>query len=158
MASDFSSTYMLGVRLVAFPSRPGGYSEGCAMGVLFAATYPDRVSRLILYGGFARFADNFASIDAFEELIHGVQRYGVLAEFSRALFLLKAKPRASRANRKAGEAFRNSWSFQSTSRALMGAGIGARRSRALAVSDRWRGRALPLAPVVGVGAPTTVES
>ena len=26
------------------------------------------------------------------------------------------------------------------------------------VSARWRGRALPLAPVVGVGAPTTVET
>jgi len=31
-----------------------GYSEGCAMSTLFAATYPERVSRLVLFGGFAR--------------------------------------------------------------------------------------------------------
>ena len=30
-----------------------GFSEGCAMSALFAATYPDRVSQLILYGGFS---------------------------------------------------------------------------------------------------------
>jgi class 3 adenylate cyclase/pimeloyl-ACP methyl ester carboxylesterase len=30
-----------------------GFSEGCAMSALFAATYPDRVSKLILFGGFA---------------------------------------------------------------------------------------------------------
>jgi pimeloyl-ACP methyl ester carboxylesterase len=29
-----------------------GHSEGCAMSALFAATYPDRVSRLILFGGY----------------------------------------------------------------------------------------------------------
>jgi pimeloyl-ACP methyl ester carboxylesterase len=34
-----------------------GFSEGCPMGVLFAATYPDRVSHLALFGGFARAAD-----------------------------------------------------------------------------------------------------
>lgn len=34
-----------------------GFSEGCPMSVLFAATYPERVSRLILVGGFARAAD-----------------------------------------------------------------------------------------------------
>jgi class 3 adenylate cyclase len=31
-----------------------GFSEGCPMSVLFAATYPERVSHLVLYGGFAR--------------------------------------------------------------------------------------------------------
>ncbi|MEA2883233.1 MAG: hypothetical protein QOH32_2489 [Bradyrhizobium sp.] len=31
-----------------------GMSEGCAMSVLFAATYPDRVSHLVLAGGFIR--------------------------------------------------------------------------------------------------------
>jgi len=30
-----------------------GFSEGCSMSVLFAATYPDRVSKLLLFGGFA---------------------------------------------------------------------------------------------------------
>jgi class 3 adenylate cyclase len=46
-----------------------GFSEGCAMSAMFAATHPDRVSRLILYGGFARFADNFESVPAFLEII-----------------------------------------------------------------------------------------
>lgn len=32
-----------------------GISEGCAMSALFAATYPEAVAKLILYGGFARF-------------------------------------------------------------------------------------------------------
>jgi class 3 adenylate cyclase len=32
-------------------------SEGCPMSVLFAATYPERVSHLILFGGFASAAD-----------------------------------------------------------------------------------------------------
>src|SRR6185436_17133954 len=31
-----------------------GVSEGASMAILFAATYPDRVSALILYGAFAR--------------------------------------------------------------------------------------------------------
>src|ERR1700692_3956736 len=34
-----------------------GFSEGCPMGVLFAATYPERVSHLVLIGGFACAAD-----------------------------------------------------------------------------------------------------
>lgn len=34
-----------------------GISEGCAMSVLFAATHPERVSHLVLFGGFARAAD-----------------------------------------------------------------------------------------------------
>jgi class 3 adenylate cyclase/pimeloyl-ACP methyl ester carboxylesterase len=34
-----------------------GVSEGCPMSVLFAATYPERVSHLILFGGFACAAD-----------------------------------------------------------------------------------------------------
>jgi pimeloyl-ACP methyl ester carboxylesterase len=31
-----------------------GLSEGAAMGALFAATYPERVSHLILFGGYTR--------------------------------------------------------------------------------------------------------
>lgn len=34
-----------------------GFSEGCPMSVLFAATYPDRVSHLVLLGSFARSKD-----------------------------------------------------------------------------------------------------
>jgi class 3 adenylate cyclase len=34
-----------------------GFSEGSAMSVMFAASYPERVSHLVLFGGFARFSD-----------------------------------------------------------------------------------------------------
>src|SRR4051794_14098462 len=34
-----------------------GFSEGSAMSAMFAATSPQRVSKLILFGGFARFSD-----------------------------------------------------------------------------------------------------
>ncbi len=38
-----------------------GFSEGCALSALFAATYPDRVTKLILVGGFKRSADRTAA-------------------------------------------------------------------------------------------------
>ena len=41
-----------------------GFSEGCAMSAMFAASYPERVSRLIFFGGFARYADLFGRSDA----------------------------------------------------------------------------------------------
>jgi pimeloyl-ACP methyl ester carboxylesterase len=50
-----------------------GFSEGSPMGVLFAATYPDRVSRLILVGGFARSADRLSD-EAWKERIEQVLR------------------------------------------------------------------------------------
>src|SRR6516225_6273760 len=34
-----------------------GFSEGSCMSILFAATYPERVSHLILFGGLSRIAD-----------------------------------------------------------------------------------------------------
>jgi class 3 adenylate cyclase len=40
-----------------------GHSEGCAMSALFAATYPERVSRLILFGGYVTRRDvNYAEL------------------------------------------------------------------------------------------------
>jgi pimeloyl-ACP methyl ester carboxylesterase len=39
-----------------------GFSEGSAMSVLFAATYPERVAQLVLFGGFA-LAASFLSKD-----------------------------------------------------------------------------------------------
>jgi class 3 adenylate cyclase/predicted esterase len=45
-----------------------GFSEGCAMSVMFAAAHPDRVTRLILFGGYARLADNYDP-QAFEAMI-----------------------------------------------------------------------------------------
>ncbi|QHO74007.1 adenylate/guanylate cyclase domain-containing protein [Bradyrhizobium sp. CCBAU 051011] len=45
-----------------------GFSEGCPMSVLFAATYPERVSHLVLVGGFVR-AGRSVSDEAFEALV-----------------------------------------------------------------------------------------
>jgi class 3 adenylate cyclase/alpha-beta hydrolase superfamily lysophospholipase len=40
-----------------------GFSEGCAMSAMFAASYPERVSHLILFGGMTRYADLFGDAD-----------------------------------------------------------------------------------------------
>jgi pimeloyl-ACP methyl ester carboxylesterase len=53
-----------------------GFSEGCPMSALFAATYPERVSHLVLIGGFARAADRIAA-DAWEAaLLQRVKNWG----------------------------------------------------------------------------------
>ena len=43
-----------------------GFSEGCPMSVLFAATYPERVSHLILVGGYA---NSWRTDEAFEAFV-----------------------------------------------------------------------------------------
>jgi class 3 adenylate cyclase len=48
-----------------------GFSEGCALSALFAATYPDAVSHLVLCGGFTRSADRAAPAE-FEAMIEGL--------------------------------------------------------------------------------------
>ena len=50
-----------------------GFSEGCAMSALFAATYPELVSHLILCGGFARAGDRTAP-EVLDERIGNVAR------------------------------------------------------------------------------------
>jgi class 3 adenylate cyclase len=40
-----------------------GFSEGCAMSAMFAASYPERVSHLVLFGGFVRYAELFPAAD-----------------------------------------------------------------------------------------------
>lgn len=42
-----------------------GVSEGGALAALFAATYPQRCERLILFGAFARFPNKVAALEAF---------------------------------------------------------------------------------------------
>ncbi len=51
-----------------------GFSEGCAMSVLFAATYPDRVSHLVLLGGFPRMLTANLADDAFATFLDAVIR------------------------------------------------------------------------------------
>src|SRR6202171_214728 len=52
-----------------------GFSEGAAMSVLFAATYPERVAQLILFGGFA-VAPTFMSSDLEERIAQRVKAWG----------------------------------------------------------------------------------
>ena len=53
-----------------------GISEGSAMSALFAATYPERVSQLILYGGFARGADLWGSDSSMEKVLRRIKHWG----------------------------------------------------------------------------------
>lgn len=65
-----------------------GHSEGCAMSVLFAATYPERVSKLILFGGYGRRQD---LPDNFEELVRErVKLWGTGAMMKRVVPSLAA--------------------------------------------------------------------
>jgi pimeloyl-ACP methyl ester carboxylesterase len=52
-----------------------GFSEGAAMSVLFAATYPERVAQLVLFGGFA-VAPTFLSNDLEEIITRRVKAWG----------------------------------------------------------------------------------
>jgi pimeloyl-ACP methyl ester carboxylesterase/class 3 adenylate cyclase len=69
-----------------------GFSEGCPMSVLFAATYPERVSHIILFGGFARFADYAGDIE--ERIRQRVKHWGTGAGISAIMPSLAANPDA----------------------------------------------------------------
>jgi pimeloyl-ACP methyl ester carboxylesterase len=67
-----------------------GHSEGCAMSALFAATYPERVSRLILFGGYVTRRDVIL-----EELLdQRVKLWGTGAMIKRVAPSLAANPDA----------------------------------------------------------------
>jgi class 3 adenylate cyclase len=67
-----------------------GHSEGCPMSALFAATYPDRVSSLILYAGYVRRSDqNFDEV-----LQERMSLWGTGAMLKRAAPSLAADPDA----------------------------------------------------------------
>jgi class 3 adenylate cyclase/pimeloyl-ACP methyl ester carboxylesterase len=68
-----------------------GFSEGCPMSVLFAAT-SERVSHIILFGGFARFAD-YAG-DIVERIRQRVKHWGAGAGISAIMPSLAANPEA----------------------------------------------------------------
>lgn len=67
-----------------------GHSEGCAMSALFAATYPERVSRLILFGGYVTRRDVIL-----EELLEQrMKLWGTGAMIKRVAPSLAADPNA----------------------------------------------------------------
>ena len=55
-----------------------GASEGASMSALFSATYPERVSHLVLYGGFARFTncDDYDHMFTLEQMLRSVPYWG----------------------------------------------------------------------------------
>ena len=53
-----------------------GVSEGGSLAALFAATYPERCSSLILYGAFPRFSDWFPTKQKFDGFLNYVERLG----------------------------------------------------------------------------------
>ena len=67
-----------------------GHSEGCAMSALFAATYPERVSRLILFGGYVTRRD----LNIAEVLEQRVKFWGTGAMLKRVAPSLAADPGA----------------------------------------------------------------
>ena len=69
-----------------------GFSEGCTMSALFAATYPERVSRLILFGGFAVGA--MLSNDMEERIAQRVKLWGTGAMIKTAWPSQAANPDA----------------------------------------------------------------
>ena len=52
-----------------------GISEGGPMALLFAATYPERISGLIIYGGFARIVRDDDERDRFKNFIASMERH-----------------------------------------------------------------------------------
>jgi pimeloyl-ACP methyl ester carboxylesterase len=67
-----------------------GHSEGCAMSALFAATYPERVSRLILFGGYVTRRD----VNIAEVVAQRVKFWGTGAMMKRVAPSLAADPAA----------------------------------------------------------------
>lgn len=51
-----------------------GISEGCAMSLLFAATFPDRVSKLILIGGFINARESVSGLEDIEEVADQIRK------------------------------------------------------------------------------------
>ncbi|MGY3074986.1 class 3 adenylate cyclase [Bradyrhizobium sp. LM6.10] len=69
-----------------------GVSEGCAMSVMFAATYPERVSKLILFGGYRRRRD--LPGDGEQQAIQLMKSWGTGAMINRVAPSLATDPAA----------------------------------------------------------------
>lgn len=72
-----------------------GFSEGCAMSALFAATYPDRVSQLVLIGGFKRSADRIEQEALDERIAQILKLWGSGAMIKTIVTSLSPNPRAT---------------------------------------------------------------
>jgi pimeloyl-ACP methyl ester carboxylesterase len=66
-----------------------GFSEGCALSAIFAASYPERVSHLVLFGGFIRYADLFSAGDP-EQIISERMKFWGTAAMIRGVLASKA--------------------------------------------------------------------
>jgi class 3 adenylate cyclase len=53
-----------------------GFSEGCAMSAMFAASYPERVSHLVLFGGFARYAELYGTANPEQIILDRMKFWG----------------------------------------------------------------------------------
>ncbi len=75
-----------------------GYSEGAAMSALFSATYPERVSHLVLFGGFARFTncDDYTHMFTLEQMTRTVKHWGTGASAKAFAPSLSGDPEAVR--------------------------------------------------------------
>jgi class 3 adenylate cyclase len=62
-----------------------GFSEGSPMSALFAATYPERVSHLLLFGGFVRFNDLFGTADPEQAIAASMKSWGTGVRTRRAV-------------------------------------------------------------------------
>jgi class 3 adenylate cyclase len=71
-----------------------GFSEGCPMSALFAATYPERVSHLILFGGFARAADRMPEEMWQVRVEHLIKHWGAGEMIQTVVPSLAANPEA----------------------------------------------------------------
>jgi class 3 adenylate cyclase/dienelactone hydrolase len=79
-----------------------GYSEGASMSALFSATYPERVSHLVLYAGFARFTncEDYPHMYPLEQMLRSVQYWGTGASLKGFAPSLVKDPEAVRLHAK----------------------------------------------------------
>jgi class 3 adenylate cyclase/pimeloyl-ACP methyl ester carboxylesterase len=68
-----------------------GFSEGCAMSVLFAATYPERASKLMLFGGYTRHP---AAGAITERILERVKAWGTGAMINAVITSMAGNPDA----------------------------------------------------------------
>src|SRR5258708_8443406 len=71
-----------------------GFSEGCAMSAMFAASYPERVSHLVLFGGFIRYADLFNAGDPEQIIPERMKFWGTGAMIRGVIASKAANPEA----------------------------------------------------------------